>query len=146
MTLPPLNSAGDLPPGIHRARWDEIESRFATGSPRRASALAKLRHLHELAERTGALGRFLIFGSFVSSTAEPRDVDIVLVMKNEFRLEDAPRESRTLFSHPDAEARFGASVFWVRQGMLPDEVMKEFLETWQIKRDGSKRGLLEVEP
>jgi hypothetical protein len=146
MTLPPLNSAGDLPPGIHRARWNEIESRFATGSPRRSSALAKLRHLHELAERTGALGRFLIFGSFVSSTAEPRDVDIVLVMKNEFRLEDAPRESRTLFSHPDAEARFGASVFWVRQGMLPDELMKEFLETWQIKRDGSKRGLLEVEP
>jgi hypothetical protein len=78
--------------------------------------------------------------------AEPRDVDIVLMMKNEFRLEDAPRESRTLFSHPDAEARFGASVFWVRQGMLPDELMKEFLETWQIKRDGSQRGLLEVEP
>ena len=144
--LPPLNSAGDLPPGIHGAGWDEIGSRFGVGSRRRSSALAKLRHLHELAERTGALGRFLVFGSFVSSTAEPRDVDIVLVMSNEFRLEDAPRESRTLFSHPDAEARFGASVFWVRQGMLPDEMMQEFLETWQLKRDGSRRGLLEVEP
>jgi hypothetical protein len=146
MMLPPLNSTGDLPPGIHRTGWDEIERRFGKGAPRRSSALAKLRHLHELAARTGALERFLIFGSFVSSKAEPRDVDIVLVMKNEFRLEDAPRESRTLFSHPDAEARFGASVFWVRQGMLPDELMKEFLETWQIKRDGSQRGLLEVEP
>lgn len=143
--LPPLNIAGDLPPGIHRAGWDEIESRFGTGSLRRSSALAKLRYLHELAERTGSLDRFLIFGSFVSSKAEPRDVDIVLVMKNEFRLEDAPRESRTLFSHPDAEARFGASIFWVRQGMLPEELMKEFLETWQMKRDGSKRGLLEVD-
>lgn len=30
----------------------------------------------------------------------------------EFRPEEAPRESRTLFSHADAEARFGASVFW----------------------------------
>jgi len=146
MLLPPLNSTDDLPPGIHRTGWDEIERRFGKGTPRRSSALAKLRHLHELAARTGALERFLIFGSFVSSKAEPRDVDIVLVMKNEFRLEDAPRESRTLFSHPDAEARFGASVFWVRQGMLPDELMKEFLETWQIKRDGSQRGLLEVEP
>ncbi len=146
MKLPPLTSDGDLPPGIHPAGWEEIESRFGKGSPRRASALAKLRHLHELAAWTGALDRFLIFGSFVSSTAEPRDVDIVLVMKNEFRLEDAPRESRTLFSHPDAEARFGASIFWVRQGMLPDELMKEFLETWQMKRDGSRRGLLEIEP
>ncbi|TRZ68047.1 MAG: hypothetical protein D4S02_04310 [Rhodocyclaceae bacterium] len=146
MMLPPLNSTGDLPPGIHRTAWDEIEHRFGKGARRRSRALAKLRHLHELAARTGALERFLIFGSFVSSKAEPRDVDIVLVMKNEFRLEDAPRESRTLFSHPDAEARFGASVFWVRQGMFPDELMKEFLETWQIKRDGSQRGLLEVEP
>jgi hypothetical protein len=33
--------------------------------------------------------------------------------------EDAPRESQTLFSHPDAEARFGASVFWLREGMVP---------------------------
>ena len=33
----------------------------------------------------------------------------------------------------------------LRQGMLPDELMKEFLETWQIKRDESKRGLLEVD-
>jgi hypothetical protein len=146
MTLPPLNSAGDLPPGIHLAGWDEIETRFGKGSPRRSSAFARLRHLHELAARTGALDRFLFFGSFVSSTPEPRDVDVALVMRNEFRLEDAPRESRTLFSHPDAEARFGASIFWVRQGMLPDELMKQFLETWQMNRDGSKRGLLEVEP
>lgn len=51
----------------------------------------------------------------------------------------------TLFSHPDAEARFGASVFWVRQGMLPEELMREFLETWQVKRDRSKRGLVEIE-
>jgi hypothetical protein len=145
MMLPSLNSAGDLPPGIHLAGWDEIESRFGKGAPRRSGAFAKLRHLHELAARTGALRRFLIFGSFVSSTAEPRDVDIVLVMGNEFRLKDAPRESRTLFSHPDAEARFGASIFWVREGMLPDDLMQEFLATWQMKRDGSKRGLLEIE-
>ena len=51
-----------------------------------------------------------------------------------------------LFSHPDAEARFGASVFWVRQGMLPEDGMREFLVTWQIKRDGTLRGILEVKP
>ena len=37
-----------------------------------------------------------------------------------------------MFSHPDADARFGASVFWVRQGMLPEDGMREFLVTWQI--------------
>ncbi len=92
------------------------------------------------------LERFLVFGSFVSAGTEPRDLDIVLVMAADFRLEEAPRESATLFSHPDAEARFGASVFWIRQGMLPEADMQEFLETWQTKRDGTKRGLLEVRP
>lgn len=85
-----------------------------------------------------------MFGSFVSATAAPRDIDVVLVMAADFRLEDAPRESRTLFSHADAEARYGASVFWVRVGMLPEELMRNFLETWQTKRDGTKRGIVEI--
>lgn len=144
--LPPFTANGDLPPGIHPAGWSEIERRFGAGSASRANAYAKLRHLHELAERTGRLERFLVFGSFVSTEANPKDVDIVLVMAADFRLEEAPRESLTLFSHPDAEARFGASVFWIRQGMLPESDMQEFLETWQTKRDGSRRGLLEVRP
>lgn len=109
--LPPFAESGDLPPGIHAAGWDEIERRFGEGSPARRRAFAKLRHLYELAERAGGLKRFLVFGSFASATAEPRDVDVALVMAADFRLEDAPRESRTLFSHADAEARFGASVF-----------------------------------
>jgi len=144
--LPALNNAGDLPVGIHPADWNEIEQRFGRNSARRVQAYAKLRHLHELAHRTGALVRFLVFGSFVSAAVEPRDVDVVLVMAADFRLEDAPRESRTLFSHADAEARFGASVFWVREGMLPQDLMQGFLETWQTKRDRSKRGILEVRP
>ncbi len=144
--LPPFAANGDLPPGIHLAGWSEIERRFGAGTGSRVNAYAKIRHLYELAERTGRLERFLVFGSFVSSAVDPRDVDIVLVMTADFRLEEAPRESRTLFSHPDAEARFGASVFWVRQGMLDEAQMQEFLETWQTKRDGTRRGLLEVMP
>lgn len=144
--LPPFNRAGDLPEGIYPADWNEIEIRFGKSSERRMAAMARLRHLRELADRTGALVRFLLFGSFVSADADPRDVDVVLVMTAGFRMEDAPRESRTLFSHPDAEARFGASVFWLREGMLPEEAMRQFLETWQTKRDGTKRGLVEVKP
>ena len=144
--LPPFTEQGELPSGIHAANWSEIERRFGAGSASRVNAYAKLRHLHELAERTGRLERFLVFGSFVSAGADPRDLDIVLVMAAEFRLEQAPRESLTLFSHADAEARFGASVFWVRQGMLSGAEMQQFLETWQTKRDGTRRGLLEVKP
>jgi len=87
----------------------------------------------------------LVFGSFVSSTADPRDVDVVLVMAADFKLEESPRECRTVFSHADAQARYEASVFWLREGMLSDTLMREFLDAWQIKRDGLKRGKVEVQ-
>ena len=61
----------------------------------------------------------------------PQDIDVVLIMGATFKVEEAPRESRTLFSHPDAQARFGASVFWIREGMLSEGAMQEFLDTWQ---------------
>ena len=74
----------------------------------------------------------------------PGDVDVVLVMAETFRLEEAPRETRVIFSHANADARFGASVFWVRRGILPDAEMVGFLEFWQTRRDGMKRGIVEV--
>jgi hypothetical protein len=82
----------------------------------------------------------------VSAAAEPRDVDVVLIMDAAFRLEEAPRESQTLFSHADADARFGASVFWIRESMLSEDEMREFLETWQTKRDRTIRGIVEIKP
>ena len=142
--LPSFTQSGDLPPGIHRANWPEIEERFGTGTDRRQHAFAKLRYLHGLASRTGYLARFLIFGSFVSAVEEPRDVDVVLVMAEDFRVEAIPREAQTLFSHADADARFGASVFWLRDGMLPEQLAQMFFDTWQLKRNGQRRGIVEV--
>ena len=49
-----------------------------------------------------------------------------------------------LFSHADADARFGASVFWVRRGILSDAEMAGFLDFWQTRRDDRKRGIVEV--
>lgn len=93
--LPALNEQGDLPPGVHVATWTEIERRFGSGSGARVSAMATLKHLHELALRTGALRAFYVFGSFVSAAPSPRDIDLALVMDAGFRLEDCPREART---------------------------------------------------
>lgn len=138
--LPPLNQHGDLPAGVHAAGWKEIEERFGTGSKARSHAFAALQRLHELASGTGALRTCYVFGSFVSAAAEPRDVDVVLVMSRDFRLEDCPAESRPLFSHLAAQARFGATTFWFREGTMPDHLLR----AWQVKRDGTLRGILEV--
>jgi len=104
----------------------------------------KLKLLHRLAKLTGQLKRFLIFGSFTSDKAEPRDVDVVLIMEADFKLEECPREAKTLFSHADADAKFGASIFWLREGMLPETMVADFFDVWQTRRDGKKHGLVEV--
>lgn len=65
-------------------------------------------------------------------------------MSADFRVEDSPRECRTLFSHADAQARYEASVFWLRAGMLSDAALTDFLDAWQPKRDGAKRGIVEI--
>ena len=119
---------------------------FGSGSTIRERVFRRLMYLHGLAFETGKLRSLYVFGSFVSAVPEPRDLDMVLVMAADFRLEECPRETRTLFEHADAQARYQASIFWVREGMLTDADMKEFIETWQIKRDGTKRGIVELRP
>ena len=142
--LPFFDDRGDFPAGVHVGSWLEVDERLGSSTPKRVRLMATLRHLHALASQTGHLSRFIIFGSFVTNTPEPRDLDLVLVMAEAFRLEDAPRESQTLFSHADADARFGASVFWIREGILPTSKVAEFLGFWRTRRDGGKRGIVEV--
>lgn len=121
-----------------------MEQRFGTGAGARVKALATLKHVHDLAARTGCLRQFYVFGSFVTRAAEPRDVDVVLVMSADFRVEATARESRTLFSHADAQARHGASVFWLREAMVDSAALRDFLLAFQTRRDGTLRGILEV--
>ena len=144
MPLPGFGPSGDLPPGVHRATLDEVTQRFGVGSEQRVTCTRRLAHIHQLAHRTGHLRRFIVFGSYVTAKPNPKDVDVVLVMDDAFRLEDCPIEARGLFDHALAQARYGASIFWIRPGMLIQESVEDFVAYWQTKRDGSKRGIVEV--
>jgi len=72
---PPANEKDDLPAGIHPATLDEMAARYGAGSAAPSRALLRLRHVHEPAARTGRLQRFSVLGSFVSTAAEPRDIE-----------------------------------------------------------------------
>jgi hypothetical protein len=144
MPLPDFDASGDLPPGVHRATLKEIIQRFSSAGGQRRMCTLRLSHIHELAQRTGHLQRFVIFGSYVTAEPNPNDVDVVLVMDDTFRLEECPNESRGLFNHALAQARYGASIFWIRPGLLIEESIEDFIEYWQLKRDGSRHGIVEV--
>lgn len=52
-------------------------------------------------------------------------------------------EAALLFDHLAAQSYFGASIFWLRRlAVLGDETVT--VAEWQIKRDGSRRGMVEV--
>ncbi len=144
MPLPQFNDLGDLPPGVHQATFDEVIARFSGQTARREACTRRLMHLVELAHRAGHLQRLIVFGSYVTAKPEPNDVDVILVMKDSFHLEECPTESRGLFDHPVAQARYGASIFWIRPAMLIEETVEEFILYWQIKRGGDKRGIVDV--
>ncbi|HJT77510.1 MAG TPA: hypothetical protein VJ739_09955 [Gemmataceae bacterium] len=146
MPLPEFNEAGDLPEGIHPASIAEVITRFGGSTEQRVAVSVRLRRVYDLALATGALDRLVIFGSYVSDIPAPNDVDVILVMREEFNPGSCPADSLALFDHGRAGAEFGASVFWVRPGMLLGEPLEQFLAHWQRKRDGSLRGIVEVRP
>ena len=123
---PLLNDAGDLPPGIHPATLAEV-----------------LEHIYSFVHRTGGVARFIIFGSFITAKAEPNDVDIFLLMDDSFDVSKVTGETAILFDQLAAQNYEGASIFWVRRaGALGGE--QAIVEDGQIKRDGPRRGLVEV--
>jgi len=141
--LPPFTESGDLPPGVHRATLPEALQRFGTGSPHRKVMALRLERIYRLARATGHLGRFVVFGSFVTANPEPNDVDMFLLMADTFDVAQLTGGARLLFDHAAAQAHFGASVFWLRRlAALGGE--QETIEYWQIKRDGGQRGIVEI--
>jgi hypothetical protein len=143
MTLPAFNAEGDLPPGIYRATLPEVLERFGQGSVQRCAVADRLQRVYELVASTGKLARFVVFGSFVTAKEEPNDVDIILVMEDTFDLAAVIGEAALPFQHLEADAHFGASVFWTsRSGAIGGE--QTMVEYWQARREGGQRGIVEI--
>ena len=141
-TWPEFNEHGDLPPGVHAATLEEILNHFGT-TPRRTIIARRLERIFQLARSTTHLARFIIFGSFITAKRDPNDVDIFLLMEDSVDVRQVSAEMRLVFDHAAAQNRLGASVFWIRRAAaLGGE--EATIVHWQIKRDGSKRGIVEV--
>ncbi len=84
-----------------------------------------------------------MFGSFVSDKVDPGDVDAFMLMDDSFDFGALVGEARLLFDHAAAQSHFGCSIFWVRRlAALGGE--EATIEDWQVKRDGSRRGIIEI--
>jgi hypothetical protein len=140
---PEFNDRGDLPQDIHAATLAEVVRRFGTTPNRRMVIARRLERIYALARSTGHLARFIVFGSFITAKPEPNDVDIFLLMEDSFDVRQVSPGARLVFDHTAAQNLLGASVFWIRRvAALGGE--EAAIGHWQIKRDGGRRGIMEV--
>ena len=71
--IPPFDELGNLPPGIYRAKLDEIEQRFTWNELRKRLFQGLREALRNLA--SAGVQRVWLAGSFVSAKDFPDDVD-----------------------------------------------------------------------
>ena len=144
MALPEFDKQGDLPEG--GATLNEVLARFGHGTPQRQNVTARLNRVLEVARGTGKLERCIIFGSYITAKPEPNDIDILLVMRDEFEEQDYDPDTFPMFDHSRAQRELGASLFVIRPGFIIGEGVDQFIAHWQVKRDLSRRGIVDVIP
>ena len=127
---PEFDNNGDLPAGIHQATLTEILQHFGTETVRRDLLGQRLQRIYMLANSTGKVARFIVFGSFVTAKPAPGDVDVFLLMEDSFDADQVRGEAALIFDHQEAQNVLGASVFWVRKlAAIGGE--QEAVEYWQ---------------
>ena len=144
MPLPNLNHEGELPKGIHQTTIDEVIAQFGSGTEQRIIVTERLKRIYQLAKATGHLQQLLIFGSYITAKPKPNDIDVVIIFDDNFDMAACSEDVKKLLNHQQAATEFGASVFWIRPSLLFLETIDEFIAGWQVKRDGTRRGIIEV--
>ncbi len=140
---PEFNDNGDLPVGIHQATLAEVVEHFGQSNFQRRIMAQRLVRIYDLAQSTGQVARFIVYGSFITAKPFPNDVDIFMLMEDTFDLYQWSDEVAVIFDHMACQNYEGASVFWVRK-MAAIGGEQAAIEFWQTKRDDTNRGIVEV--
>jgi hypothetical protein len=143
--IPPFDSLGNLPPGIHSANWNEVQTRFGT-DPHRLELLNGLRRALLSLARVGCSTAYLD-GSFVTSKTAPDDFDGCWDMTN-VDISRLQLEEPILLDFSNRRAaqkvKFGGELF-PAQGKA-DPVGAQFLDFFQRdKSTGDPKGIIAID-
>lgn len=141
--LPKFDQNGNLPKGIYKASLNEIKLIFGCGSARRKWLFENLEKIIRIAKLTGKLERLVVWGSFVSNKELPQDIDLLMIMRDDFSLEKVAPESHPLFYNFQSKIAFNADIFWAKTS-IGAETINLWLETYQTTKDFQSRGIVEV--
>lgn len=141
--IPAFHANGRLPPGVHKATFSELVKRFGgeDGGPRQAATLT-LEGVISRLKAAGVEGRLIIGGSYISATAAPRDVDILLVAAPDIpALKERSQILQDTLDARLAEER-GYSILYCPED---SPVLELVMSVWDVNRYGERVGVIEVQ-
>ena len=140
--IPAPNALGELPPGMHTATLEEVEAVFVT-TPRRRRLFEGLRRALQNLHAAG-VRRVFIDGSFVTTKADPNDIDGCWEWTEEVHLDlldpvllDFAQARRAM------RDKYGVDFFlatWVEAGSG-----LTFLDFFQRNREDAPKGIVQLD-
>jgi hypothetical protein len=85
----------------------------------------------------------IVWGSFVSNKELPQNIDLLLIMKEDFVVDKMDLEVKKVFDYVQGRIAFNADIFWAKSS-IGEDTINLWLETYQIPRDFESRGIVEV--
>jgi hypothetical protein len=131
MPIPNLNEQGLLPPGIYDCSLEEIGERFGTfqSTDRRSRLYEGLQdYLTQVRSANMAIA-VIVDGSFVTSSADPNDIDLILVLpiSHDLRAELAPMAYNVL-SKRRVSRQYGFDILVAREDTIEYTQSVEFFQ------------------
>ena len=141
MPVPPFETGGDLPEGLHQADLTEFFIRFGRGTAQRERVAMQLRQAFELVRPFQIIARVVVWGSFVTAKPDPADADILWVTRPTFDRGQLPVQVEVLFDPVVAKRLYGIHVLSIPEGSA---YLATLLDGLSVTRAFNKRGLVEV--
>ena len=148
MPIPALDERGMLPPGLHNCTLDEIRERFGRfqRTDRRPNLFENLEHFAGEARSAGIVAWLLVDGSFVTAKPDPNDIDLVVVIDDDFDLAATLRPAQyNVVSRRQVRKRYKFNVLAAREGSPELEEYIAFFQ--QVRGDPDhEKGVLRLAP
>jgi hypothetical protein len=131
MPIPNLNEQGLLPPGIYDCSSEEIGERSGIfqSTDLRPRLYEKLQAFLQQARSTNLAIAVIVNGSFVTSKADPNDIDLILVLpsSHDLRAELAPMAYNVL-SRRRVSRQYGFDILVAREDAIEYTQYVEFFQ------------------
>ena len=139
--IPPFDSRGNLPPGIHSASWAEVVGRYGE-TPWRLELLAGLKTALDNLKAAGSRRAYLN-GSFVTSKTNPGDFDGCWEVAGVDPALLAPVLRDWYPPRAAQKARFRGELLPVNTLLPP--TWASMLDFFQTDRDGNPKGIISLD-